>query len=188
MEFYDNEETAKQYIAMAAGYDGRELIEALRIHLPEGASVLEIGMGPGVDLKILKKYYQVTGSDNSQFFLDRYCKLEPDADLLYLDAIELDTERRFDCIYSNKVLHHLTNDKLTKSLQRQRTLMSDTGIVMHSFWRGTGIDKHHGMKFVYQTEESLRSLFDSVFNILDIVTYKEMETDDSLYVLATFGR
>ncbi len=52
MGFYDEAKTANQYIEMAAGYDGRELIQALREHLPDGSRVLEIGMGPGVELKI----------------------------------------------------------------------------------------------------------------------------------------
>lgn len=53
MGFYDNEATAKQYIELAKGYDGRSLIKKLRNYLPDGASVLELGMGPGVDLMIL---------------------------------------------------------------------------------------------------------------------------------------
>lgn len=185
MGIYDDEKTAHQYITMAEGYDGQELIETLRSHLPQGASVLEIGMGPGVDLKILKKHFQVTGSDNSRFFLDRYRNSDPDADLLYLDAVELYTERTFDCIYSNKVLHHLTNEELTKSLHRQKAILSSTGLVLHSFWRGTGVEEHHGLKFVYQTEDSLRSMFGNVFSISDIVVYTEMDDDDSLFVLAT---
>ncbi len=46
---------------MAAGYDGRELIAALTNYLPAGAEVLELGMGPGVDLDLLSQTYQVTG-------------------------------------------------------------------------------------------------------------------------------
>ena len=185
MKFYDDEKTALQYIEMAEGYDGRELIEILRNHLPTGSSILEIGMGPGVDLKLLQKHFRVTGSDNSRFFLGRFRDCNPEADLLYLDAIGLDTDRTFDCIYSNKVLHHLTNEELIQSLHRQQTILSDTGLVMHSFWRGTGIEEHHGLKFVYQTEDSLRSMFDDMFDILDIDVYSEMEADDSIFVLAS---
>ena len=74
MGFYDEEETAKQYISMADGYDGQILIDVLRKHVPDGSAVLELGMGPGVDLDILDEHYKVTGSDNSQYFLDRYQK------------------------------------------------------------------------------------------------------------------
>ena len=122
MGFYDDKKTASQYIDMARGYDGRELIDILRKYVPQAASVLEIGMGPGVDLRILKKHFQVTGSDTSAFFLDRYRETDPNADLMFLDAVELDTERSFDCIYSNKVLHHLTDGELTASLCRQKEI------------------------------------------------------------------
>lgn len=184
MGFYDDEETALQYIAMAEGYDGRELIEVLRHHLPDGSSVLELGMGPGVDLGILANHFRATGSDISQYFLDRYRDVHPDADLIHLDAVELETERVFDCIYSNKVLHHLTTEALSKSLRRQREILTDGGLVFHSFWRGNGVEEHHGLKFVYQNEDSLRETFGAVFGRVSVVTYTEMEEEDSLYVLA----
>ena len=183
MGFYDDEKTANQYIDMAQGYDGRELIDILVRHVPQSASILELGMGPGIDLEILKKHFQATGSDNSLFFLNRYRSSDPDADLIHLDAVELDTERTFDCIYSNKVLHHLTDKELANSLHRQKALLSDTGFIMHSFWRGTGDEEHCGLKFVYQTEDSLHLLIGEMFDIVDIAVYTEMEEDDSLYVL-----
>lgn len=185
MGFYDDRETAEQYIDMAAGYDGRELIEALRSHLPDGATLLEIGMGPGVDLKLLEQHYTVTGSDNSQYFLDRFRSSNPDADLLYLDAIEIETERKFDCVYSNKVLHHLTDEELAKSIRRQKEILSDGGLAMHSFWCGEGVDEHDDLRFVYQTEESLQAVFGEVFSKVTVVMYTEMEDEDSLYVLAS---
>ncbi len=184
MGFYDDEKTAREYIAMAEGYDGRDLIKILRRHVPQGACVLESGMGPGTDLNILKRHFQATGSDISRFFLERYRDSDPDADLIRLDAVTLDTERSFDCIYSNKVLHHLTNEELTQSLCRQKAILSSMGFIMHSFWRGTGIEEHHGLKFVNQTEASLRSIVSKVFDIVDIVVYKEMKNEDSIYVLA----
>ena len=185
MGFYDDRKTALEYIAMADGYDGRELVEVLKLHLSGGAKILELGMGPGIDLNLLKAHFEATGSDNSQFFLDRYRAMCPDSDLIYLDAVELNTERVFDCIYSNKVLHHLSKDELTRSLHRQRQILSDKGLIMHSFWHGTGADEHHGLKFIYQTEDTLRSIIGEIYNVLEIVVYKEMEDDDSLYVLAT---
>ena len=184
MGFYDDKETAEQYIDMARGYDGQELVDVLKSHLPRGARVLEIGMGPGVDLGILNRHFKATGSDLSQFFLDRYRAANPDADLIRLDAIALDTERVFDGIYSNKVLHHLTDEDLEMSLRRQRQLLSNDGLIMHSFWRGTGVDEHHGLRFTYQTEKSLRRIAGDIFDVLEVVSYKEMEEGDSLYVVA----
>lgn len=185
MGFYDEEKTANQYIDMAEGYDGKELIDRLTQHLPSGSTLLELGMGPGADLNLLKKHYQATGSDNSPFFLERYHASHPDADLLCLDAVELVTERKFDCIFSNKVLHHLTDEELVKSFERQSAILSNPGLIMHSFWRGTGIDEHHGLKFVYQTEDTLRNLIEEQFRIVELDVYTEMETDDSMLVLAS---
>ena len=184
MGFYDDEKTAGEYIAMAEGYDGRELIDILRQHVTEGARVLELGMGPGVDLNILKNYFQVTGSDNSTFFLDRYRALDSEADLMQLDAATLVTDRVFDCIYSNKVLHHLTDDELASSFSRQKAILSDKGFIMHSFWRGTDSEEHHGLRFLKQTEDSIRAVLGREFKLVDVVVYSEMENDDSLFILA----
>ncbi len=82
MGFYDSEEGVEEYIRMAEGYDGGELIERLSLYLEERSSVLEIGMGPGVDLKLLNRHYRATGSDNSEVFIRRYLKENPEADVL----------------------------------------------------------------------------------------------------------
>lgn len=184
MGFYDNEETANQYIAMAEGYDGKLLIAVMLGYVPNGAGVLEIGMGPGVDLDLLSEHYQATGSDNSEFFVDRYRDAHPGADLLVLDAVTLKTDRKFDCIYSNKVLHHLDDGELCESLQHQYGLLNEGGCVMHSFWQGDSVEELHGLNFFYRTELQLRSAFDSLFEVIKLVAYTELEDNDSLYVLA----
>jgi trans-aconitate methyltransferase len=108
MGYFDNVKNVRDYIRMAEGYDGRELIENLKKHLRSGSSVLELGMGPGKDMDILAGTYRVTGSDSSRIFLDMHRQTHPEADLLQLDAVTIKTDRRFDCLYSNKVLQHLT--------------------------------------------------------------------------------
>ncbi len=188
MGFYDEEETAREYIAMADGYDGSELITAMSEHVPQGASVLEIGMGPGTDLNILGQQYRVTGSDNSRFFVDLYRQERPDADLLILDAVKLDTDRKFDCIYSNKVLHHLSQDELQSSLERQNQVLNKGGYLMHSFWKGDRVEEMHGLKFFYRTEAQLRLSFERLYDLISLVTYEELEPDDSIYVLAQRSR
>ena len=67
VDYYDSEENVEQYIQMASGYDGKLLIDALRAYLPRGAKALELGMGPGKDLLLLKDRYRVTGSDGHSF-------------------------------------------------------------------------------------------------------------------------
>ena len=168
---------------MAEGYDGKALIEALKTYLPEGSTVLELGIGPGKDLDILNHSYTVTGSDTSHIFLDRYKQKHPDADVMFLDAKTLETRRTFDCIYSNKVLHHLTTSELQESFHRQYDVLNDDGLLFHSFWYGHKQEEHHGLLFVYYTEAELRNVIGEHFEILAIQRYTEMEENDSLYVV-----
>ena len=156
MGFFDTEKGVNEYIKMAEGYDGAELIKILQEFIPENSTVLELGMGPGTDLDILKRNFIVTGSDNSQIFLDRYKKQNPDTDLLKLDAVTLSTDKTFDCVYSNKVLHHLTREELKKSFQRQKLLLNPDGIAFHSFWRGDEDENFDGLLFTKYQNDGLK--------------------------------
>ena len=184
MGFFDTEDGVRRYVEMVEGYDGRELVAALQIHLPEGSSVLELGMGPGKDLDLLRVPFTATGSDRSTAFLDRYRTMHPEADLLRLDAVTLETDRRFDALYSNKVLHHLPREQMTASLARQREILNDGGLVMHSFWHGEKEEEHEGLLFVHYTEAELRRAFAPGYEILEMKRYEEMNADDSVYVVA----
>jgi cyclopropane fatty-acyl-phospholipid synthase-like methyltransferase len=183
LAFFDNQKNVNDYIKMAVGYDGRELIDILKAHLPAGSSVLELGMGPGIDLQMLDGDYAVTGSDSSKIFIDLYREKHPDADLLELDAQTIQTDRVFDCIYSNKVMHHLTKDELHRSFTRQRELLTEGGLLMHSFWFGSKEETHQGLRFIYYTESALMGLIGPGFETLKIKRYDEMEEADSFYVL-----
>lgn len=184
MEFFKSEKNVDEYISMAAGSDGRELIEILKEYLPSDSSVLEIGMGPGVDLDILKEDYNAAGSDYSQIFLDKYRKRSPDTELFLLDAISLETDRRFDALYSNKVLHHLKKDELILSFERQAELLNNEGIICHSFWRGDTEEEFSGLFFQYYFEEEIQTILKSSYTILKTVLYREFEDDDSFLIVA----
>lgn len=180
MSYYQDEKNVEEYVEMAEGFDGSEFVPILRRFLPDGAAILELGMGPGKDIDILNQYFQVTGSDFSQIFLDRYRKTHPNADLVQLNAATMDIERRFDGIYSNKVLHHLTHEELRQSLRKQLALLKPGGILFHTIWTGDGSDKMAGMRFEYYTEETFADLLNEGV-IVDVQRYTEMEPEDSIY-------
>ena len=184
MDFYNSENGVSQYLELADGFDGRELIAEFRKHIEPGSTVLELGMGPGKDLEILSENFTVTGSDSSPTFLERYAGIDPDADLLNLDATSIETDRNFDAIYTNKVLMHLSDEDLAVSINRQSEVLLDDGIVMHSFWHGDSIEEIAGMTFHYRDEEFLRRVFVDRFSIVEIQRYTEMEDDDYIYVIA----
>ena len=169
---------------MAEGFDGQNIISELIKYLPRDSSVLEIGMGSGTDLTLLEKYYKVTGSDYSEIFIDRYWKTHPNTDLLVLDALTLETDRKFQGIYSNEVLMHLTCEELKQSIKRQAEILEPDGIICHSFWRGNKEENYDGLRFIYYTTKQLRVSIMNTFNIIKIEKYQEIEPDDSLFIIA----
>lgn len=183
MGFYDSPENVEQYVNMADGHDGRTLVEEMRRYLEPGSYVLEIGMGPGIDLDLLRTYFNVTGSDASDVFIQRYLATHPGASLLELDAVTLDTDRRFDGIFSNKVLHHLNPTDQEASFQRQTAILNSGGYAFHSFWYGNNVEEFEGLLFHQHTEDSLRSLVEEHFDMVELRRYTEMETDDSLFAV-----
>lgn len=183
MGYFDSEENVEEYIKMAEGYDGAELIEILREYLPEGSSVLEIGMGPGKDLEDLKRSYDVTGSDRSRIFIERYRNEHPGTDLMLLDAVSMKIDRTFDCIYSNKVLHQLDRKQLKESFLLQKKVLKPGGLLLHSFWYGEDIEEIHDFISYNITEDELITIVQSDYKVLRLERYAEMEKGDSLFIV-----
>jgi len=183
VNYYNDEKNVDDYIRMAEGYDGRALVEILNETLSKGASVLELGMGPGKDLLLLSEHFRVTGSDSSPVFLERFREAHPNADLLHLDAVTLETERKFDCIYSNKVLIHLTREDLAKSFRRQAEILNPGGILFHTFWHGDTEEEFNGLRFLYYTRETLMKTLGEKLEIVEFEKYAEMDVEDSFYVV-----
>lgn len=182
-DYYMTKESVEEYIKLAKDVNGGQLIGKLNKFLPSNSLLLEIGSGPGTDFQILKKDYRVVGSDYSPEFLNRLISNNKKDEFLNLDAVTLETDRKFDGIYSNKVLQHLTNEDLKKSIQRQIDILNSNGIICHSFWKGEGDEIFKGLLVNYQTDESLRILFEDNFEIILIEEYKEFENGDSLLII-----
>lgn len=181
--YYKTKESVEEYINLAKDVDGGELIRKLNDFLPQYSLLLEIGSGPGSDFQILKRDYKVVGSDYSNEFLDRLIKNNLEDEFLNLNAITLKTDKKFDGIYSNKVLQHLSNEDLEKSILRQVDILNPSGIICHSLWKGKGDEIFKGLLVNYQTDESLRYLFEDNFEILLLEEYKEFEEGDSLLLI-----
>ncbi len=183
MGYYDDKENVEQYIRMAAKYDGKLLVDAIGKYLPHGSKLLELGMGPGKDLLMLKQFYQVVGSDLSAIFVERFRKLHPNTRVELLDAVTIETDEQFQGIYSNKVLYHLTRDELLASFDRQARVLARGGIALHSFWHGDEEGEHQGLRFAYYSEDTLKALIGPSFDILETRQYTEIESDDSFYIV-----
>ena len=183
-KYYHTTASVTEYIKAAEGHNGKSLIEKLQGFLPANSSLLEIGSGPGSDFQILAKTYNVFGSDHSQLFVDHLKSKFPDGNFLQLDATTLTIKNKFDGIYSNKVLHHLTNEELEESIKRQYETLNQNGIVCHSFWKGDGSEMFKGMFVNYHSINDIKAKLSGSFDILLTNEYKEFEESDSFLVIA----
>ncbi|WP_028864031.1 class I SAM-dependent methyltransferase [Psychromonas aquimarina] len=184
MSFYNDSENVEKYIEMCKDYEGSNIYQSLKKHLNDGKTILELGSGPGFDIPFLNEHYQVTGSDLSDEFLRRCKNKFPAISFLKLDAADIDVREQFDCIYSNKVLHHLTQDELALSLLQQKKALSTNGIIAHSFWIGDESQEMEGLLFTYYRKEQLIEIISEHFEILSTMDYQEFEESDSLFVIA----
>ncbi|NNE67882.1 MAG: class I SAM-dependent methyltransferase, partial [Pyrinomonadaceae bacterium] len=120
---YLNRANAREYFEARRGLRGDFLVQKLCRYVGRGSSVLELGSGPGNDLPLLSKFFKITASDYSPHFVEFIKEDHPGIEALQLDAVTIDTDLRFDAIYSNKVLHHFGNDEITQSLRRQSEVL-----------------------------------------------------------------
>ena len=183
-EYYKTRESVEEYIRLARDVSGQALITRLQKVVPRGAKLLEIGSGPGTDWNILKETYNVTGSDFSREFIHHLETSFPDGDFIELNAVTLETDLKFDGIYSNKVLHHLNDKELITSIHRQYQILNPGGIISHSFWKGEGSETFKGLFVNYHTKKTLKEYFSKTFEILLIESYSEFEDGDSLLLVA----
>lgn len=188
MEFYNDPKKVDEYEKMCNEYDGSELYEVLSKHLKENSTLLELGCGPGNDIPYLRNHYSVTGSDLSDEFLKRCKERFNDIQFIKLDAVSINMKETFDCVFSNKVLHHLTLEELEKSLKRQQSIIKPKGIFAHTFWIGDKEFTMEGMLFVFHNRERLIQLISKYFTILETYDYKEFEDGDSIFVIAQNDR
>lgn len=186
MSYYDSSDNVENYIKMCAGYDGSHLYTVLEKHLAEASTLLEIGIGPGYDLDYLTQQYSVSGSDLSAEFLHHAKIRHPLIPFFQLDALTIDIEQQFDAVYSNKVLHHLTLDELTRSCQRQQKVIAPNGLFAHTFWMSDEMNEMHiqGLFALYHQRDLLLSLISDYFEIVELLDYAEFEENDSLFVVA----
>jgi len=184
MDWFDDEQRVQDYVEMARGSDGSHLVALVERYVARGRRVLELGMGPGLDLdRLAAAGYAAMGSDRAVGFLEHYRRRGGVVPCRPLDAVSIDCAGPFDAIYSNKVLHHLDTEDLVRSFDRQSALLAAGGVLVHSFWRGDKVEEHHGMLFNYWDRAGLEALLPACLKLVESERYTEIWEDDSLAVV-----
>ena len=72
------------------------------------------------------------------------------------------------------------NEELKKSINRQSAILTEGGIICHSFWKGEGSEVFKKMFVNYHDKIDLISCFSGFFDCLLMLDYQEFEEADSI--------
>ncbi len=181
-DFFDIEENVNEYIKMCQDYDHHFFVGELEKHVNPGDRLLELGSGPGNDLEPLLMKYDVTASDRSEIFVEGLKERFKELKVELLDAVTININQTYDCIFSNKVLQHLSGQDMVKSLQKQYDLLEEGGLIFHTLWYGAGEESFNGLHFTYYDEKALESICQGLFSCT-MLRYTEMDQDDSILLI-----
>lgn len=183
MNHFDDPANVRAYAALTEGLSSRHLFDELGHWVPSQSFVLELGMGPGHDLRWLQRSYRMLGTDRSQACVDFVRVAQPSATVQVLDARTLDIDQTFDAIYSNKVLDYLDDEALQDTFVRQTQVLRAGGIALHTFRHGDRSERELALPVWLRNERSVRRLLPDAFELLSVRTYDEQEREDSLSVV-----
>ncbi len=103
----------------------------LAARLPDGARVLELGCGNGVDTRLLAERFHVTGVDVSGEQIARARAAVPDATFIQADFTELDLPAgSFDAVASFYVFNHVPRERLEPLYERINSWLVPDGLFL----------------------------------------------------------
>lgn len=110
-----------------------DIVSILKKELPKFKKILELGSKKGDDLKLLDEYYEVVASEDekikTRFLKDTFIDIR----VILVDNIELDIQKKFDCIFSNEVFNNYNIEQIQKSFENQKKLLNEGGLIFHIF-------------------------------------------------------
>jgi SAM-dependent methyltransferase len=154
-----------------------------------GATVLELGSGPGADADRLERGgLRVLRSDAARAFADRLRALGHD--VLDLDVRRDPLPAGIRGVYANAVLLHLDREELGAALLRLRSALPPGGVLACSLKEGDGEEWHDRKlgvprRFTYWRAAPLRNALEAAGFTVVSIEHSVGRLDDWLLVLAT---
>lgn len=186
MKYFFSEKNVEDYCSLVEGFNNTYLMNVIDELLPAKKSILELGSGPGIDLKELAKKYDVIGSDNSPIFLNHFRKNNKNIKYMQLNAIDFEIDKKFDLIYSNKVLQHLKPHEFKQSLMQQASHLKNNGLILFTLWKSKFcIEEIGDMDFytVFYEKDDIVKLIPDNLEVVKYKEYKEIDDNDSFYMI-----
>ncbi len=123
------------------------------------AQVLDIGCGPGFDMKYLSQKYSVTGLDISSKFIDIARYENPGSDIYLGDIVSFDIgTSKYKGIWARDSIHHISDKDLDSVFQKIADALVDEGIFYILVREGEG-EVTETEKKDYSTIERFYHLF-----------------------------
>lgn len=170
MNCFTDLKNVEKFLKRNKSYDGRVAL-ILRSYLKKGASVLNIGLNNGKDYEVLGEWYDVVCIESSKFFIDIYNPERKMMQIYHGDDVKLDFNRKFDCIFTNRLINRFTKDELKESLQNQLDLLEADGKSFHLFYEGEGELLLGGVALNLYNQEVLKEIIPSGFEIVKFTKY-----------------
>lgn len=190
IEYYDSH--ADIYFSTTVEVDMSECCERFIKYLCTGALIIDIGAGSGRDIRyFLNRGYKVEGIDASS----EMCKLASKftgVDVKCQKVQEWRPNCRYDGIWANASLLHLTMEEVYDFVKRLPRYLNDGGVAYMSFKSGinTGIDVE-GRYFTNVTRNEICKMVneDKQLSILDMwETYDNLHRQGFIWINLILGK
>lgn len=175
IESYDKtvEQYAKNTDALHPAEEGAKFLSFLN----KGASILDIGCGPGRDAKIFsEKGFNTTGIDLSERMIETAKTMVKNASFKVMDLMNLEfPDNSFDAVWASAVYLHIQKKEIVPALKEAYRVLKNGGILCTSVKEGEGeilkVDERYGdvRKFwsFYSKQEIEEAFGKAGFEILD---------------------
>ena len=142
--------TAEDFFAGTIDHDVSQNIDALlgAIEAPAPATILDLGCGPGRDLKHFSALgHRAIGVDGSERFVEM-ARAYSGCEVWHQDFLLLDLPAaRFDGVFANAVLFHLPSAALPNVLRRLFAAIKPGGVLFSSNPRGHNEEGWNGPRY-----------------------------------------
>lgn len=157
MDYY--ERNTQKFIESTLELDMSSLYAAFEKHLRPGAKILDLGCGPGRDLKYFNSKYQAIGLEPSPS-LASFAKEYTKAQVIQSKIEDFESEDKFDGIWACASLLHVPSEELSDVFRKINHLLSEGGVLFASFKYGNFEGMRNGRYFTDLTEESLLQILE----------------------------
>ncbi|GKY86203.1 class I SAM-dependent DNA methyltransferase [Sinisalibacter aestuarii] len=158
IRFYD--EAAKRFDTLRADGPVAPALARFMAQLAPGASVLDLGCGPGISAAhLIREGFDVTALDASASLLDVARRLAPEAHFVHAGFDALDAVAAYDAVWANFALLHAPRAEMPGHLAAIARALRPEGLFHLSMLTGTGEQRDDlDRAYTYYTPEDLRRL------------------------------